>query len=119
MEAETVAKKDKEKKEIPVEEVAEEVPTPSVPKPKEALPAFTAEEALPSLIFEALTFLAEKNREGFAALAREHRLLPDALADAVNDALYDRLGDVALEETGDGWQIVPDYLEEITPWMKK
>ena len=100
----------------------EAIPAEAIPRKEEAAaPPAPAEEpsASPDYITEAVVLLLEGNSAGFAALARARRLLPDALADAVNDALYDVLGDVALEEGEGGWQIVPDYLEDITQWMTK
>ena len=100
----------------------EAIPAEAIPRKEEAAaPPAPAEEpsAAPDYITEAVVLLLEGNSAGFAALARARRLLPDALADAVNDALYDVLGDVALEEGEGGWQIVPDYLEDITQWMTK
>ncbi|MBQ4065902.1 MAG: TerB N-terminal domain-containing protein [Clostridia bacterium] len=102
------------------EEAAEELSTTmeapvSVPTPA---PDETA-SPVPDYVTEALTRLLQGDALGFSALARNRNLLPDALADAVNDALYDVLGDVALEEGDNGWRVVPDYLEDITQWMKK
>ena len=56
---------------------------------------------------------------GFSDLARAHHLLPDALYEAVNDCFFDVVGDVILEEGENGYRVVPDYMEELTEWMKK
>jgi hypothetical protein len=103
-------------------EAEDEENVPTIPMAVEEPMAPVAAEsapATPDYLIEALTLLGKEDTIGFAALAQSRHLLPDALADAVNDALYDVLGDVALEEGEHGWQIVPDYLEDITQWMKK
>ncbi len=105
-----------EDEEKPVETMVAPIETPvaaSAPSLDEAV------LSIPDYVTEALTCLLKGDALGFSALARNRNLLPDALADAVNDALYDVLGDVALEEDEDGWRVVPDYLEDITQWMKK
>jgi hypothetical protein len=45
-------------------------------------------------------------------------VLPDALCEAINDRLYDTLGDIAVEPDGDGFCVVVDYMEEINQWLK-
>ena len=40
--------------------------------------------------------------------------MPDALADAINEIAADALGDVLLEDTGDGYRVIEDYLD----WME-
>ncbi len=75
-------------------------------------------EKKPPWLLDALACCLNADSDGFAAIAREQTLLPDALAMAVNEALYDTLSDTALEETEAGYRPVPDYLEEIVKWMK-
>ncbi len=105
-----------EDEEAPAEEIAAPIEAPAAdvfPSPDETA------SPVPDYVTEALTRLLQGDALGFSALARTRHLLPDALADAINDALYDVLGDVALEEDENGWRVVPDYLEDITQWMKK
>lgn len=68
---------------------------------------------------EALELAISQNKQGFTDLAHSRGLLPDALCEAVNDKMYDVIGDIVLENDGDGYTVVVDYLEEIKEWMKK
>lgn len=99
-----------------------EVPVPS-PLPKEipAAPAAPADQAPTPApwLREAVKACLDGDRTAFAAAAAARHLLPDALAEAVNEALFPWIGDVTVEEDGGSYRIVPDYLEEITAWMKK
>lgn len=72
-----------------------------------------------AMIREALALCLANDHRGFAALASQNRLLPDALCEAVNEAMFDSIGDVVLEPTEDGYRVVVDYLEEITQWMNR
>jgi hypothetical protein len=47
-------------------------------------------------------------------IAGEMGKLPDALADAVNEIAADQLGDVLLEDSGEGFRVIEDYLD----WME-
>ena len=46
-------------------------------------------------------------------LLRENHLLPSIAADAINDALYDTLGDIAVSCDGDELSLVEDYTKDI------
>lgn len=70
-------------------------------------------------IGEALSLCIEGNSEGFSALAHSLGMLPDALCEAVNDRLYDTVGDIVIENIDGRYEAVVDYLEEIKEWMKK
>ena len=39
--------------------------------------------------------------------------LPDALADEINELAADTLGDILLEDTGNGWQVLDDYRDRL------
>lgn len=79
------------------------------------------ESALTELnwIKEALGLCINYDKQGFNELAKSRGLLPDALCEAVNDNMYDVVGDIVLEEGQNGYNVVVDYLEEIKEWMKK
>jgi hypothetical protein len=70
-------------------------------------------------ITKALILVLENNSEGFEKLAHELGMLPDALCEAVNDRLYDFVGDIVIEKNNGKYQAIVDYLEEIKEWMKK
>ena len=47
------------------------------------------------------------------AVIREHHLMPSLVADAVNEALFDEIGDAVLACDEDQLSLVEDYIEEI------
>ena len=59
------------------------------------------------LIIYALKEDFKKQRETASNLS----LMTDALADEINDLAADILGDIILEDTGDGYTILEDYRE--------
>ena len=63
-------------------------------------------------------YLINNDKQGFIELSHNMGILPDALCEAVNDRLYDTLGDIAVEHGDDGFTIVVDYMEEIDQWLK-
>lgn len=83
-------------------------------RPPEILPADTGGESGMDLdpvhrqILEAL--LAGKSAQ---PLIREHRLLASVVTDAINEALFDEIGDNALECDGDSIALVEDYREDV------
>ena len=44
---------------------------------------------------------------------KENHLMPSIVADTINGALFDEIGDNVLEEDGDTLAVVEDYREEI------
>lgn len=72
-----------------------------------------------SWISKALSLAIENNNAGFEALSHSLGMLPDALCEAVNDRLYDTVGDIVIENVEGKYQVIVDYLEEINEWMKK
>lgn len=69
-------------------------------------------------ISKALTCLINNDNQGFVALSHNMGILPDALCEAINDRLYDTLGDIAVEQSDNGYNIIADYMEEISQWLK-
>ena len=94
------------------EEAAPVAPAPVTPPPSPASSAATAH------LTEALALCLEEDSTGFSALARSRNLLPDALAESVNDFFYDVIGDAVLEEGENGYRVVSDYQEDLIQWMK-
>ena len=86
--------------------------SPVTPPPSSASSAATAH------LTEALALCLEGDTAGFSTLARSRNLLPDALAEAVNDFFYDVIGDAVLEEGEKGYRVVSDYREDLIQWMK-
>nr|WP_276926170.1 TerB N-terminal domain-containing protein [Faecalibaculum rodentium] len=83
-------------------------------RPPEILPADTGGESGMDLdpvhrqILEAL--LAGKSAQ---PLIREHRLLASVVTDAINEALFDEIGDNAMECEGEDITLVEDYREDV------
>lgn len=83
-------------------------------RPPEILPADTGGESGMDLdpvhrqILEAL--LTGKSAQ---PLIREHRLLASVVTDAINEALFDEIGDNAMECNGDSIALVEDYREDV------
>ncbi len=69
-------------------------------------------------ISKALVCLINNDKQGFIDLSHDMGIIPDALCEAVNDRLYDTLGDIAIEHFDDDFTIVVDYMEEINQWLK-
>ena len=69
-------------------------------------------------VAKALICLINNDKQGFTELSHDMGILPDALCEAINDRLYDTLGDIAVEHGDDGFSIVVDYMEEISQWLK-
>ena len=51
-------------------------------------------------------------------ICRECGVLPDSMADRINEAFFDNFGDVVLESAEEGFEVIEDYYEEITKWLK-
>lgn len=93
------------------EELFEEAPIPEAKAEEMSLEG--------DMIKEALTILLNSGSEAFEAYSREQNMLPDAMCEAINDKMYDTVGDTVIESTDNGFEIIPDYLEEIKEWTKK
>jgi hypothetical protein len=98
------------------EELAEirriEEPAPPV-SPVGSVP----EELLPGLPLDPLPLQILRillRGEPVAPLIRENRLMPSILADTINEALFDEIGDTVLLCENDELSLVEDYREELT-----
>lgn len=83
----------------------------------EATPEKTAaekEETPDGLVRGALCAVLDGG--GLEQYCRARDLFPDDVASRVNEAAYDRIGDVVLEKTGAGWTLVEDYREDVESW---
>lgn len=65
------------------------------------------------VIITALGYLFARDNEGFKSYALSVGTLPDALADRINEYLLDEIGDVGVENDGDGYRIAEWYTEDI------
>ena len=66
------------------------------------------------LVREALR--AALSGEGIDGYCRARDLFPDEVASRVNEAAFDRIGDVVLEKTGSVWVLIEDYREDVSSW---
>ncbi len=87
------------------EDAAPEVPAP---KPAER----TENTPYPPRIREGIRLLLAGDGAGFEKLARENGGFAAALADEINEAVYDELGDILAEEDEGGWKIAEDYRDD-------
>ncbi len=60
-----------------------------------------------------LMYLMKKDIGSFNSLAVSQGLLPDAFADKVNEYALEKIGDIALIRTENGYDIIEDYITEI------
>ena len=66
---------------------------------------------------EGLRLIAAGDIQGFSGLAEECYMLPDTLAECVNELCYEVLGDIGIEEKNGGYALIDDYREEIMQWL--
>lgn len=64
-----------------------------------------------------LRALLEKDRAGAAAIAKESRSSEDMLVDAINEALFDLVGDTVIEYGPDGPELIEDYREDVEGFL--
>ncbi|MBE6690419.1 MAG: hypothetical protein E7590_03955 [Ruminococcaceae bacterium] len=75
------------------------------------------ESALAAAVGELLPFLPlalAKDRAGQRAFALSRGMLPDAIADRINTAALELLGDILLEEENGCYTVIEDYLEYLS-----
>lgn len=97
------------------------IPDPPLsPKAEDAPPPVTVTEdkgSTPDYLRVAAALLLSADRAGFVALADQHALLPDTLAEQINDACYETVGDIVIEDTGDGYTVIECYREDLEEWI--
>ena len=81
-------------------------------KVKEVLPESPLQKALGELA-EFVRLAAAGDRAGERRFAAAHGLMPDALADRINTAACDILGDIILEDAGGYYTVIEDYMEDL------
>ena len=57
--------------------------------------------------------------ESPTAFIRENHLMPSVLADAINEAFFDEIGDTVLECEEDKLSLVDDYVEDLKCYLQK
>lgn len=68
----------------------------------------------------AFGFLLDGMPQAFVSYAGQLNLLPETLAERLNDTAYELLGDIAVEaDENGGFRLLPDYREEIEAWMNR
>ena len=91
-----------------IEEPASPPVSPVGSVPEELLPGLPL-DPLPLQILRMLL-----RGEPVAPLIRENRLMPSILADTINEALFDEIGDTVLLCENDDLSLVEDYRDELT-----
>lgn len=81
-------------------------------KVKEVFPESPLREALGGFA-EFIQLAAAGDRAGERRFAAAHGLMLDALADKINTAAGDILGDIILEDAGGYYTVIEDYLEDL------
>lgn len=108
----------------PVENIAETQET-SAPPP--AVPSDTADgenefeifvNSIDEVSARALALISSGDPDGVAKAAADVNMLADALADRINEAAFDIIGDSVIEYAGDGYRLIPDYEGDIKKWLK-
>ena len=56
---------------------------------------------------------------GFNRIAEECYMLPDTLAECVNELCFEFLGDIGIEEKNGGYAVISDYEQEIRQWLNR
>ena len=74
---------------------------------------------LSPLELEFLKYSLEKNFVKAAAVCAEAKISADTIAERVNEAFSDNFGDVILEGSGAGYEVIDDYKEEISLWIRE
>ncbi len=65
----------------------------------------------------AITCIASGDNKGFLKIAEESYMLPETLAEVVNELCFEILGDIGIEERDGEYFLIPDYEEEIKRWL--
>ncbi len=64
-----------------------------------------------------LKALLEKDQTGAAEIAKENRSSEDMLVDAINEALFDLVGDTVIEYGPSGPELIEDYREDVEGFL--
>lgn len=100
---------------IPAEDETSEMPPEISAVPPETGGVSDAPDD--KLMKTALAALISGDPAAFEGIAKSINLLPETLAERINERACDIVGDIVLEPGENGFVIISDYLEEITEWM--
>lgn len=101
---------------VPDDDTAPAASTPPEPQSKPQGTADPVTEKMDGGFARYRAFLLavrSENGTSIRSAAQDLGALPDAVADAVNELAVEQLGDILLEDLGDGWRVVADYSEEL------
>ena len=65
----------------------------------------------------ALRMLLDGRTDAFDAYARRLNLLPDSLAEIINETAYDLFGDIIAEAGESGYRLIPDYRTDAEEYL--
>ncbi|MBE6671843.1 MAG: hypothetical protein E7593_06540 [Ruminococcaceae bacterium] len=68
---------------------------------------------------EALYKVIDGDMDGFNKIASESYMLPETLAECVNELCFEFLGDVGIEENDGVYRVISDYEQEIRQWLNR
>ena len=74
--------------------------------------------ALDTTATDGLKRLLAENENGLTEAAKVSGILADALADKINEAAFDIIGDTVIEPTDGGYRIINDYKGDLEKWLK-
>lgn len=75
-------------------------------------------QSLTPLEREYLQLVLEGKRESIRAFLARHSVLEEELACSLNEKGMEKIGDVILESGESGYALVPDYVEEVSEWIR-
>ena len=97
------------------EMAAEAVSVEAAPQPAPSFAEDGPLAALDALHRQILAALVQG--EDACALVQRHHLMPSVVADTINEALFDAIGDNVLESDGQGLVLVEDYRDDLIEMM--
>lgn len=59
-----------------------------------------------------IEFLLRGDKIGFAGLAKSEKMLPDTLAEKINDRFAVLIGDIILQPDSDSYTVIDDYRDD-------
>ncbi len=92
--------------------------TAPVPAPLVASTEKPSDDRRDTLVITALRTLLARDEGAFRLVAKEAKLLPLTLAERINEAAMDEIGDIVVEEKDGRFVLIQDYLKEIEAWIK-
>ncbi len=67
---------------------------------------------------KVLSLLCDGKSNALSDVSAQLGILPDALADKINELAFDIIGDSVIESDGDGYRLISDYEGDIRKWLK-